>query len=297
MAGCTPILGVDAWDTAGITYAENFPTAKVIIDRIENVDPINAVGSRTVDLLLASPECTNHSPARGALPSSETSRQTALETVRWSRTLKPRWIIMENVVHIRSWDGYRQITNHLQQAGYKTKEIILNAVDFGVPQSRERLFLIADNVKTPPDIRPTVLERTTARSVLDPPETWQMRPLDTPTRAANTLIRAKQAFQALGHDSPFLLVYYGSNGGGGWQSLDVPLRTVTTLDRFALVEPANGGHQMRMLQPSELARAMGLPPEHIFNQGSRRDRIKLCGNGICAPVIQALIQQVIIPFV
>ena len=31
---------------------------------------------------------------------------------------------------------------------------------------------------------------------------------------------------------PFLIVYYGSDGAGGWQALDRPLRTLTTLDRF-----------------------------------------------------------------
>ena len=69
------------------------------------------------------------------------------------------------------------------------------------------------------------------------------------------------------------------------KSLDDPPRTVTTLDRFALVIPSPSGHRMRMLQPPELARAMGLPDNHRFEQGSRRDRIRLCGNGIGAPVM------------
>jgi DNA (cytosine-5)-methyltransferase 1 len=88
---------------------------------------------------------------------------------------------------------------------------------------------------------------------------------------------------------PFLLVYYGTDGAGGWQSLDVPLRTITTLDRFALVEPTRRGHTLRMLQVSELSRAMGLEGHRILH-GSRRDRIRLLGNGICAPVMQAVVR-------
>ncbi len=53
------------------------------------------------------------------------------------------------------------------------------------------------------------------------------------------------------------MVYYGSDGAGGYQRLDRPLRTVTTLDRFAYVRPTKFGHEMRMLQPTELAAAMG----------------------------------------
>ena len=42
---------------------------------------------------------------------------------------------------------------------------------------------------------------------------------------------------------------------GGWQRLDEPLRTITTVDRFALVTPASEGYRMRML-PVALALAM-----------------------------------------
>jgi DNA (cytosine-5)-methyltransferase 1 len=70
--------------------------------------------------------------------------------------------------------------------------------------------------------------------------------------------------------------------------LDVPLRTITTLDRFALVEPAPRGHTMRMLQVSELSRAMGLQ-RHRLERGSRRDRIQLLGNGVCLPVMKAVV--------
>lgn len=49
----------------------------------------------------------------------------------------------------------------------------------------------------------------------------------------------------LGEDTSFLLVYYGTDGCGGWQRLDRPLRTVTTIDRFALVEPSATGHNKK----------------------------------------------------
>jgi DNA (cytosine-5)-methyltransferase 1 len=55
-------------------------------------------------------------------------------------------------------------------------------------------------------------------------------------RATETLARAKRAMDELGEGVPFLIVYYSTDGGGGWQTLDRPLRTLTTLDRFGLVE-------------------------------------------------------------
>ena len=96
-----------------------------------------------------------------------------------------------------------------------------------------------------------------AAGILDQPGIWKRSPLDNGRRAAATLARAKRAVATLGSDQPFLIVYYGNDGAGGWQPLTVPLRTVTTLDRFGLCEPADDGLMLRMLQVPELARAMG----------------------------------------
>jgi DNA (cytosine-5)-methyltransferase 1 len=35
---------------------------------------------------------------------------------------------------------------------------------------------------------------------------------------------------------------------------------------------------------------MGFPDDHLFEHGSRRDRIKLIGNGVCPPVMEAVIE-------
>lgn len=108
-----------------------------------------------------------------------------------------------------------------------------------------------------------------------------------------TLERAERAIAALGEHQPFLLVYYGSDGAGGWQRLSAPLRTITTLDRFAYVRLKNGDHEMRMLQVPELKLAMGFPPDYHLQHGSRRDRIKLLGNAFCPPVMCHIINSVI----
>lgn len=295
MAGCAPILAVDAWSVAARTYQENFPEATVLTDRVENIDPVTALGRREVDLLLASPECTNHSPAKGAAKRSEASRRTAFEVIRWVKVLKPRWVILENVVQMQNWKKYAYLVTSLRKLRYHVKEVQLNAADFGTPQVRKRLFLVADREMEIPAITATSEIWNPATIVLDLPGTWQTQALYTPSRAKKTLARAERAIAQLGAADSFLLVYYGSDGSGGWQPLSKPLRTVTTIDRFGLVEVVDGQHRMRMLQPPELARAMGLPPDHLIRIGSRRDRIKLCGNGICAPVIQAIVEQVIGP--
>ena len=85
---------------------------------------------------------------------------------------------------------------------------------------------------------------------------WILSPVDGPKRAKATLERAVRAIVELGEKTPFIMVYYGTDRAGGFQTLDRPLRTVTTLDRFAYVKPNGRGHEMRMLQPPELAAAI-----------------------------------------
>jgi DNA (cytosine-5)-methyltransferase 1 len=77
--------------------------------------------------------------------------------------------------------------------------------------------------------------------------------------------------------------YYGSGSGLTGRSLSRPLGTVTTLDRWAILD----GDRMRMLQPSELRRAMGFPATTQLPP-DRRTAIKLLGNAVCPPVAEAI---------
>ncbi len=118
-------------------------------------------------------------------------------------------------------------------------------------------------------------------------------PLFDQCRATATLERARRGFQALGKTSSFLLVYYSSDGGGGWQPLDRPLRTITTVDRFALIRHDGREARIRRLQIPELKRAMGFPDDYRLGEGTRRDRIRLLGNGVSPPVMEAVLRSLI----
>jgi DNA (cytosine-5)-methyltransferase 1 len=99
MAGVDPVGGIDMWDVAAETYALNFPNATTYKRRIGNLAATriaDEVGA--IDLLLASPECTNHSVAKGNGVRCEDSRRTAYDVIRFVKALRPRWIAVENVV-------------------------------------------------------------------------------------------------------------------------------------------------------------------------------------------------------
>jgi DNA (cytosine-5)-methyltransferase 1 len=91
--------------------------------------------------------------------------------------------------------------------------------------------------------------------------------------------------------SPFILPYYRT---GVAKSVDSPIDTVTTKDRFALITP--DGHALdiyfRMLQPRELARAQSFPDEFSFC-GNKGEQIRQIGNAVPVSTARALCRSVL----
>ncbi|WP_420632805.1 DNA cytosine methyltransferase [Candidatus Palauibacter sp.] len=129
-AGVKIVSGIDACPIATETYKANFPRAEVIQNRLECIDLADLrhrVGR--VDLVLASPECRNHTCARGGAPLDEASRETALLTIEYARAFEPRWLVLENVM------GTTYKSNHAQT----TENSLAVAVFFLHPGTCQRL--------------------------------------------------------------------------------------------------------------------------------------------------------------
>ena len=295
-AGAIPVLAVDSWDLAAKTYKSNFPSAEVICSPIESLEPEQFARKYSPDVLLASPECTSHSIARGAKPGCERSKETAISIIPWIEAMCPRWLIVENVNRMRKWNRHDELIRIIESYSYKVNDLLLNAADFGTPQSRKRLFLVCDKQKSEITEKDLLTLRgksaKSAATIIDWSDKYKSSPLYKKGRAQATIDRAERAMNTLGRRKNFIIVYYGSDYAGGWQSIDAPLRTITTLDRFGLVTWKGDTPYLRMLQPSELLKAMGAGDLHILPEGSRRDKVKLCGNGVCSPVIESIFKKI-----
>jgi DNA (cytosine-5)-methyltransferase 1 len=300
LAGAEVVGGLDRWHLAADTFLLNFPGADVTREKAETPD-LKHLKARVgqVDLLLASPECTSHSVAKGKAPRCEVSRATAFQVVRYAEVFEPRWIVVENVTRMQTWPRFAEWRQAVEGLGYKTHVCVLDSQDYRTPQARRRLFVLCDREQTPtspPKSRgpkpqvDAVLGRGHPRG-----RPWAFRPINPGVQADATLQRVRRAIEAFGPKAEFIIVYYGSDGAGGYQAINRPLRTITTLDRFAYVRPTADGHEMRMLQPPELAAAMGFPPDHQWPDVSRRDRIKLIGNAVCPQVMCAVVRHLTRP--
>lgn len=96
-----------------------------------------------VDHLHASPPCPNFSIAK--VGREETAHDIALsdKVAEFIRTLRPRWFTLENVRAYRESKSFAIIRKALDEGGYIYDAPILNAADYGVPQTRKRLYLRA----------------------------------------------------------------------------------------------------------------------------------------------------------
>jgi len=292
-AGVEIVAGFDVWPVAARVYAANFPRARFYPCDLAALGESDIRVIRDdlgpVDLLLASPPCTDHSPARGAKPPSSAGLDLPWCVWTFARVFRPRWIVVENVIGMRRWHGYRAFLWSLCGLGYCIRQEILDAADFAVPQRRKRLYVVCDRETDPPEIAPRVSDCVPAACVVDL-DGYAYTPLYAPRRARATIERVERALRVLGRDVAFISVYYGS--GPQWQTLGEPLRTVTTSGHFALVRPDwRGGHEMRMLQVDELRRAMGFPASFVLDGCTRTDAMRLLGNAVCPPVMQAIVEE------
>ncbi|MFX7845074.1 DNA cytosine methyltransferase, partial [Acinetobacter baumannii] len=81
--------------------------------------------------------------------------------------------------------------------------VALDSADFGVPQNRRRLFILADKLKRPRLPKRTASKPFAARGILARQDDYNWTPLKSPGRAEKTLERAERAISELGQGVDF----------------------------------------------------------------------------------------------
>lgn len=138
-AGYTPIWAVEYDAAIGEAHRQNFP-GTVHTARVQDVDPYTL---DRPDVLHASPPCTTASVANNNGGETAQDMEMAEAVCHFLRVLTPPVFTLENVMGYRSFASYQRILCTLDELGYWTHSDILNAADYGVPQTRKRLILRA----------------------------------------------------------------------------------------------------------------------------------------------------------
>lgn len=94
-----------------------------------------------IDIIIGGPPCQPYS-RRGKQFAGNDPRDGIPSFIDAIRIIHPRFFVMENVPELKSSPRHQEIVSELQNLGYSVFSYILNAVEFGVPQKRKRVFLL-----------------------------------------------------------------------------------------------------------------------------------------------------------
>ena len=166
-AGLELVMAANHWQTAIEVHQAHFPNAGHDCADISQADPRRYP---VTNILLASPECTNHSQARGVSrkrqqpglwdapdPTAERSRATMWDVVRFAEQIRYDAIVVENVVEATKWALWPAWHAAMAALGYEHRILSHNSMHHGVAQSRDRIYVVF----TRPGLRPDLeLEHT-----------------------------------------------------------------------------------------------------------------------------------------
>lgn len=269
------LLAINHWPTAIASHELNHRGVRHLCENLDKISPRDAIPSRHLHALLASPECTHHSNAAGGRPRNDQSRATAWHVCRWVNDVHIDAFQIENVREFINWgplrkDGkpmkryrghtFKAFLQSLASLGYTIEYRILNAADYGDPTTRERLFIIGRR-----DRKSIVWPNASharaganglkpwrpAREIID----WDLKGQSIFRRkrplSENTIRRIAAGLRKFGglNAEPFLIMLYGTNDA---RSLERPLPTVT----------ANGNH-IGLAQPFILGQRTSANPRSV----------------------------------
>jgi len=299
-AGATVAYAANHWPLAVQAHAANHPETEHVCQDLRQADWTQLPEH---DLLLASPACQGHSQAANGARARNTgvqAKHAALRATAWAvvdcvEVCRPRVLLVENVPSFRRWgptdengrpikDRAGEYFDHwkegLAMRGYHLDIRTIRASHHGVPQRRDRLFIIGTlgGIKVPKLVKGA--EPAFGPCIdWDAPATWR-RWADKP-RVRERVLRSRAR-----HGRRFLTQHTRDHMGVG---LDEPIRTITGGDQWAVVD----GDHYRSLTLRETARAMGFPEDYQWPaEANRGDVVLGFGNAVCPGPARALVSAV-----
>jgi DNA (cytosine-5)-methyltransferase 1 len=156
-AGFRVVAAIDADPLAISTYRQNHRRTRAVLNDIRAVNPkdlMKKLGLKAgqLDLIAGCPPCQGFSNLRtlnGAKRIREPMNDLVFEVLRFVRAFKPRSLMLENVPGLLSNARLAKFNKSLRQLGYQSTAKIFDASEFGVPQRRRRMILIASKGAVP----------------------------------------------------------------------------------------------------------------------------------------------------
>lgn len=275
------------------TYEKNFPNH-------ENYGDITKINERKLpdfDLLVGGFPCQSFSIAGKRGGFSDTRGTLFFDLARILKAKRPRLFIFENVKGLLSHDQGRTFTtiiSTLDELGYDCQWQVLNSKDFGVPQNRERVYIIGHIRGTR---RPEVFPFGTAdEDITSPNENTESMVASTLTarqyaNAGGNFVKVaeatKKGYAVAEEGDSINLSVIGSKTRRGRVGKKIAQTLDTGMQQHTLT-PQGG---VRRLTPRECERLQGFPDD--WTEGiSDSQRYKCLGNAITTNVVQAVMERI-----
>jgi DNA (cytosine-5)-methyltransferase 1 len=273
------------WDKhAQQTYLQNYGHLPA-----GDITQINELDIPSFDLLLAGFPCQPFSNAGHKKGFEDTRGTLFFDICRIVEHHKPKVLLLENVKGFKGHDKgktFQVVLESLSDLGYSSYHKVLNAKDFGVPQNRERIFIVAflnECYQHGEQFSfPTPLSIMTRLS-----DILECEPIDAKYTLSDKLWEGHQRRK---------LAHKANGNGFGYSMFNAQsVYTSTISARYykdgseILVEQTQ--KNPRKLTPREAARLQGFP-ENFQLPTSNMQAYKQFGNSVAVPVIRAIARQI-----
>jgi len=154
MAHYSLVCAVEKDEWAVDTLKANHAPEKIIHADLSEIDEIHNIVDHDVDVIIGGPPCQGFSNATSKKKDIKDPRNSLfIHFVKWVESLSPQLFVMENVPGILTKKNSKGesiskiIEESFKDLGYEVSIWKLNAANYGVPQSRERIFFVGSRYK------------------------------------------------------------------------------------------------------------------------------------------------------
>ncbi len=275
--GCQNVFSSE-WDrSAQSMYEENF--GEKPFGDINDIEPKDIPNH---DILLAGFPCQPFSIAGKGLGFNDTRGTLFFNIEEIIREKQPQAFLLENVKRLTTHDNgntFKVITNNLQKLGYTVYYKVFNSLDFGVPQKRERIYIVGFKENIHFSFPKPLGYYRPLSEVLEKDE-------DIPKSYFLSETLRNKRFAALKIVPPKPSIWH-ENIGGNISPLpySCALRAGGSYNYLVV----NGE---RRLTSREMLRLQGFPDSFKINVPYSQAR-KIAGNSVTVPVIKAIASEII----